>query len=76
MLILQTEIAISTLHSEYMALSHSGRAFLPLQSLIKEVIYNLAIYSDKMKFVSISTVYEDNNVAIVVEFFKNDFYIK
>ena len=32
---LQTEIALSTLHSEYVALSHSVRALLPLKSLIK-----------------------------------------
>ena len=31
---LQTEIALSTLHSEYVALSHSVRALLPLKSLI------------------------------------------
>ena len=35
---LQTDIALSTLHSEYEALSHSVRALLPLKSLIKEVI--------------------------------------
>ena len=32
---LQTEIALSTLHSEYVVLSHSVRALLPLKSLIK-----------------------------------------
>ena len=63
---LQTELALSTLHSEYVALSHSVRALLPLKSLIKEVIDNLGIYSDNLKFVSISTVYEYNNGAIVV----------
>ena len=35
---IQTDIALSTLHSEYEALSHSVRALLPLKSLIKEVI--------------------------------------
>ena len=63
---LQTEIALSTLHSEYVALSHSVRALLPLKSLIKEVIDNLAIDSENLKFVSSSTIYEDNNGAIVV----------
>ena len=48
-----------------MALSHSVRALLPLKSLIKEVIENLGIYSEKLKFVSSSTIYEDNNGAIV-----------
>ena len=37
---LQTEIALYTLHYEYVALSHSVRALLPLKSLIKEVIDN------------------------------------
>ena len=32
---LQTEIALSTLHSEYVSLSHSVRALLPVKSLIK-----------------------------------------
>ena len=63
---LQTYIALSTLYSEYVALSHSVRALLPLKSLIKEVIYKLGIDSENLKFVSISTIYEDNNGAIVV----------
>ena len=32
---IQAEIDLSTLHSEYVALSHSVRALLPLKSLIK-----------------------------------------
>ena len=63
---LQTEIALSTLHSEYVALPHSFRALHPLKSLIKEVIDNLVIDSDNLKFVSSSTIYEYNNGAIVV----------
>ena len=63
---IQTEIALYNLHFEYVALSHSVRALLPLKSLIKEVIYNLGIDSENLKFVSISTIYEDNNGAIVV----------
>ena len=49
-----------------MALSHSVRALLPLKSHIKEVIDNLGIDSEILKFVSSSTVYEDNNGAIAV----------
>ena len=49
-----------------MALSRSVRASLPLKSLIKEVIDNLVIYSEKLNFVSSSTIYEDNNGSIVV----------
>ena len=49
-----------------MALSHSVRELLPLKTLIKEAIDNLAIDSEKLKFLSSSTIYEDNNGAIVV----------
>ena len=62
----QTDIALSTLHSEYVSLSHSFRALLTLNIIIKEVIYNLGIDSEKMKFVSSSTIYKYNNRAIVV----------
>ena len=61
---LQTEITLSIIHSEYVALSHSFRELIPLKSIIKEVIDNLEIDSEKLKFVSSSTVYEDNNGAI------------
>ena len=57
---LQTEIALSTLYSEYVALSHSVRALLPLKIIIEEVIDNLGIDSEKLKFVSSSNIYEDN----------------
>ena len=49
-----------------MALSHSVTALFPLISLIKEVIDNFGIDNEKLKFVPSSTIYEDNNVAIVV----------
>ena len=49
-----------------MAFSHSVRAFLPLKRFIKEVIDNLVIDSEKLKFMSSSTIYEDNNGAIFV----------
>ena len=55
-----------TLNSEYVALSHFVRALLPLKKIIKEVIDNLGIDCENLKFVSSSTVYKDNNRAIVV----------
>ena len=64
---LQTSISLYTLHSEYVVFSHSFTALLPLESLINEVIEDLGIDSEKLKFVSRSTVYEDNNGDIVVE---------
>ena len=63
---IQTEIALSTLHSEYVALYHSVRSLLPLKSIIKEVIGNLGIDIDNLKFASSSNIYEDNNRAIFV----------
>ena len=56
----------STLHSEYVELSRSVRALLPLKSLIKEVIDNLGIDCENLKFVSRPAIYDDNNGAIVV----------
>ena len=60
------DLFFSTLHSEYVALSNFIRALISLKSLIKEVIEKLVIDSENMKFVSSSTVYEDNNGSIVV----------
>ena len=51
---------------EYVSLSHSVRALIPLKSLIKEVIDNLGIDSANLKFVSSTTIYAENNGAIVV----------
>ena len=48
---ISTEIALYTLHSENVALSHFIRALLPLKIIIKEVIDNLGIDSKKLKFV-------------------------
>ena len=64
---LHTDISIYTLHSEYVELSNSVRALLPLKGLINEVIDNLGIDSNNLKFVSSSTIYKDNNGAIFVE---------
>ena len=59
-------MSLSTLHSEYVELSNFVRALLPLKSLIKEVIDNLGIDCENLKFVSSSAVYEDNNGSEVV----------
>ena len=64
---IQIDIAPSEINSEYSELYHSVRALTTLKSLIKEVIENLATDSENMKFVSISTVYDENNGAIVLE---------
>ena len=49
-----------------MVLSHSIRYLLPLKIIIKEVVENLGTNSEKLKFFSSSTVYKENNGAIVV----------
>ena len=49
-----------------MALSHSIRELLTLKSLTQEVIDNLVIDCEKLKFVSRSTIHEDNKEAIVM----------
>ena len=46
---LQTEIALFTLHSGYVELSHSIIALLPLKIIIKEVIENLVIESENFE---------------------------
>ena len=63
---LYTDIALSTLHSKYVAFYNYVRALLPLKSLIKEVIDNLVIDSENLEFVSRSIIYYDNNGSIVV----------
>ena len=47
---LYTDIALYALHSEYVALSHPITELHSLISLIKEVIENLGINSEKLKF--------------------------
>ena len=60
-----------------MTLSHYFRALITLKSIIKKVIENLGIDSDNLKFVSRSSVYEDNNgVIVVAKNSKDDSYIK
>ena len=41
-------------------------ALISLEIITKEVIENLGIDSEKLEFVSSSTVYEENNATIVV----------
>jgi hypothetical protein len=56
---LQSEIALSTMESEYIALSTACRDLLPLQELVKEVAVAVgAAEGDGMEIKS--TIYEDN----------------
>ena len=56
---LQSEIALSTLHAEYVALSQSLCELLPLKDLVKEVTSVLNL-SDNFSTITKSTVFEDN----------------
>ena len=62
---LQTEISLSTLESEYSALSTSMRALLPLLALLKEVIKALLLPYDYRASIR-ARVFEDNNGALLL----------
>ena len=62
----QRDISLSTMHSEYVTLSHSFRDLITLKIIIKEVIDNLGIDIKNLKFVSRSTAYKGNNGFKVV----------
>ena len=60
---LQSEIALSTLEAEYVALSMSMRELLPMRELLQEVGEQLKLDFAKPSLMH-STVFEDNNGAI------------
>ena len=60
---LQSEIALSTLEAEYVALSMSMRELLPMRELLQEVGDQLNLDCTKPSLMH-STVFEDNNGAI------------
>ena len=69
---LQTEIALSTTESEYIALSSMMRTLLPMRSMLKEInkhsLQHLTISQTTAKMTRIRTleVYEDNTGCIVL----------
>ena len=77
---LQTEIALSTLHAKYVALSQSLRDLLPFKELAKDVVKGLGMDNRRLQFITKSStfehrpldfvdksnVHEDNAGAIVV----------
>lgn len=62
---LQTEVSVSTMMAEYVALSQSMRDMLPLKRLVKTVA-KVITGDDKVKVVTKSNVWEDNNGALTV----------
>jgi hypothetical protein len=62
---LQTEIALSTTDSEYIALSQAMRDLIPLKRLFLEVVTAMKLPGMNGSVIR-STVFEDNNGAISV----------
>jgi hypothetical protein len=62
---LQTEISLSTLESEYSALSASMRTLIPLRSLLSEVVAALRL-PPQFKSTIRCRVFEDNNGALLL----------
>ena len=60
---LQTEIALSTLESEYIALSQAMRDLVPMRRLLQEVGTKMNLDFAKPALVH-STIFEDNNGAL------------
>ena len=61
---LKTEVVLSTLHAEYVDLSRSMRYFLPLKTLLMDVIKVLGLDPDKLKYNTNSKVFEENPGAL------------
>jgi hypothetical protein len=61
---LQTEVALSTLEAEYIALSQSMRDLIPARRLIEEILPPFGINLESTK--THSTVFEDNEGAIAL----------
>ena len=62
---LQTEIALSTMEAEYVALSAAMREFIPLQRTLFEIAGKLEIESIKASKIN-STIWEDNNGCLTL----------
>ena len=60
---LQTEIALSILESEFIALSSSFRSLIPVKRLIEETLSGLDIKT-QVRYSTKSTVFEDNAGAL------------
>ena len=62
---LQTEIALSTLEAEYIALSSSLRELVPLRRLLEEIGKSLNLEFCNPAMIH-SQVFEDNNGALIL----------
>ena len=59
---LQTEIATSTMHAEYIALSTGMRELLPVKTILKEICEVLQI--ERHDDTRVTKVFEDNEGAL------------
>lgn len=62
---LQTEISLSTLESEYSALSSATRALIPIRELLFEIADMIALPSELTTTI-VSTIFEDNQGAYLL----------
>ena len=61
---LQSEVAVSTMEAEYIALSQSIRELLPLKRILKEV--GKTFGKNKFRVITYSTIFEDNSGALTL----------
>jgi hypothetical protein len=62
---LQEEIATSTMHAEYIALSTAMRGLIPLQNQLREVCEHIGL-DEEVKSTITATVWEDNTGALTL----------
>ena len=62
---LQTEVALSTMEAEYIALSHSMRELIPIRALVQEMAISMG-HSPIFEIRTYSKVFEDNNGALIL----------
>ena len=63
---LQTEIALSTVESEFTALSQSMWSLIPLRRITEEINTSFCLTSDPIPYTTKSTVFEDNSDALTL----------
>jgi hypothetical protein len=62
---LQTEVALSTMEAEYIALSQSMRELLPIRELVREMSTTMG-YKKEFEIRTHSKIFEDNNGALIL----------
>jgi hypothetical protein len=62
---LQTEIALSTVESEYIALARATREVLGLQNLLEEISNEMDV-NKTFQFTTLSQIFEDNNSTLAL----------